>query len=127
MRLICILASAGVAGDLGDGLADGGALGGLVDDSVGVLLLRQSVIALGAINLPLEFGDVAQIVQGERIVGIDQVCLIEERPWPSCTACFSTALTPSWFSFCTGVGLVRLGMLMRTSPAPAVASESDSE
>ncbi len=62
------LAVGSIAGNLADWLADGGSLGGLVDDGIGTLRLRQAVVTLGAIGLAFELGNVAEVVQRERIV-----------------------------------------------------------
>jgi hypothetical protein len=39
---------------------------------------RQRVVAQGSIGIALQFGDVAEIIQGERVIRIEQVGLVEE-------------------------------------------------
>ena len=50
----------------------------LVDVAAGTFFCRKLVILQRAIYLPLQLRDVAEIVQGVRIVGIDQVRLVEQ-------------------------------------------------
>ena len=59
-------------------LALEGCLTGLVDYRIGMVSRRQRIVAQGAIGIALQFGDVSEIIQRERVVRIEQVGLIEE-------------------------------------------------
>src|SRR6202011_5563738 len=52
---------------------------GLVNHSLSPLLSGKSIKALRTIHLPLQLGNVAQVVQGEGIIRIKQVGLVEKR------------------------------------------------
>src|SRR5580704_4584773 len=66
------------ARDLANGFANGRRLGRLVDERVGALFLRQAVIALSAVGLTFQFGNVAEVVKGKWVVRVDEVCLVKE-------------------------------------------------
>ena len=51
---------------------------GQIDDGVTRLLGRKLIVALRALDLPLQLGDVSQVIQRERIAGIIQICFVEQ-------------------------------------------------
>src|SRR5438093_12301888 len=72
------LAIAGLSGYLGELAAFEFGNAGLVDHGFGILPRSQFVVALRAFDFSLKLGDVAKVVEREGIIGIDEVCAVEE-------------------------------------------------
>src|SRR5580658_2586631 len=51
---------------------------GLVDESIRMVSRSERIVAQGPIGVAVQFGNVSEIIQSERVVGIEQVGLIEE-------------------------------------------------